>query len=94
MRLSAESDLEQRTIDWPGSSLGLAVGPLNPGAAILAASVDPDAPAVATPDSSIESIVAVELDTAGPTDLEIYAGRWVEAGVAPIASAASSEFAR
>lgn len=94
LRFSAEADSEQRTRDWSESSLGLVVDPLNPGAAILAASVDPDAPAVEAPDSSIESIVAVELSTAGPTDLEICAGQWVEAGVAPVASAASFEFER
>lgn len=83
-------------MNWPGPGLGPAVGPgLNPGAAIPAASADPDAPAVATPDSSTESIVAAEPGTAGPIDLEICAaGQWVEARVvAPIASAASSEFA-
>jgi len=57
------------TTDW-SESLGIAIGrSLNPGAAILAVSVDPDVPAAAAPDSSTESIAGS--GTAGLIDPEI-----------------------
>lgn len=79
-------------MDWSGP-LGTAIGQsLNPGAAIPAVSVDPDGPAAAPPDSSIESIAGS--DTAGPTDSEICAADWRRrALVAPVAWIASSEYA-